>query len=299
MDKFAAMHAFVEIVDQGSLSAAAEKLDRSLPTMTRALAALEAQLGAKLLVRTTRRMSLTEEGRAYLGLCRRILADVGEAESVIGNLQAEPQGEIRVTAPVLFGQLNVAPAVTRFLKRYHKVRVDLVLLDRIVNPLEEGMDVAVRIGRLPDSSSIAIPVGQVRRVVCASPALIDQHGTPERPDELSALPTIDSSGADSIPPWRFAVGDQVRGYRIQSAFKCNQKAAAVQTCVDGLGFGQFLSYQVEREVRDGALRVVLEAFEGPPWPVNIVYPDAQLMSARLRVFVDYLKTELRERPDIG
>jgi DNA-binding transcriptional LysR family regulator len=299
MDKLSAMRAFVEIVDRGSLTAAGEALDKSLPTVVRTLAALEEELGVRLLRRTTRRMSLTEEGRAYLDRCRRILVDVAEAEQALVSERAEPQGEIRATAPVLFGQRHVAPAVSDFVQRFQRVRVELLLLDRVVNLIEEGIDVAVRIGPLADSSMIAAPVGHVRRVVCASPELLDRVGTPERPETLADQPCVRFLGIAPGSTWHFREGRRDLPVRVEGPFTCNQAGASVDACAAGLGFGLFLSYQAEPLVRAGKLRVVLEAFEPPKLPVSVVYPDARLMSTRLRAFVDLLKEGLKGRPELA
>lgn len=299
MDKLSAMRAFVEIVEHGSLTAAASALDRSLPTLVRTLAALEEELGVRLLRRTTRRMSLTEEGRAYLDRCRRILADVEEAEQALVSDRAEPRGTIRATAPVLFGQLHVAPAAGEFLRRHPRVEVELLLLDRVVNLIEEGIDVAVRIGPLADSSMIAVPVGHVRRVVCASTALLDRVGIPETPADLAERPCVRFRGLTSTSSWRFREGRRDVSVRVQGPFTCNQAGASVEACAAGLGFGLFLSYQVADRVDRGELRLVLREFEPEPLPVSVVYPDARLMSTRLRAFVDWMKSRLRERPEIA
>jgi len=302
MDLLAAMRAFVTIVDTGSLTAAAAALDRAPPTMVRTLATLEEELGIRLLVRTTRQMALTEEGRVYLDRCRRILADVEEAGLAVASSDAEPHGQIRVTAPVLFGQRHVAPAITRFVRRYAKLDVDLLLLDRIVHLVEEGLDVGIRIGPLQDSSMIAVPVGHVRRVVVASPDLLAKFGGVERPEELSSRPCVVHHGSAPGGGWRFRNPASSRheplAVSVSSRFASNQATAVVGACVESIGFGCFLSYQVEPEVRDGRLEVLLEAFEPEPLSVQIVYPDARLMSSRLRCFVDSMKTDLKGRPEI-
>jgi DNA-binding transcriptional LysR family regulator len=298
MDMLAAMRAFVAIADEGSLTAAAGALDRAPPTMVRTLATLEEHLGVRLIHRTTRRMSLTEEGHVYLERCRRILADVDEAEQAIVSADSEPRGEIRVTAPGLFGQLHIAPAVTEFVRRHPQVRVDLLLLDRVVNLVDEGMHVGVRIGRLPDSSMVAVSVGHVRRVIVASPDLLARDGTPEHPSEFANRTCIGHHGLAPQGRWTFHEDGSDFSVRVPTAFSCNVASAAVDACSTGLGFGCFLSYQVEREVREGRLHVVLEDYEPPPFPVQIVYPDARLMSPRLRVFIDELREHLRARPEI-
>ncbi len=296
MDKLAAMRTFVEIAHRGSLTAAADALDRSPPTMVRVLAALEEELGARLLARTTRRMSLTEEGRVYLDRCERILADVEEAERAVVARDAVPQGEIRVTAPVLFGQRHVAPLVATFLEAHSRVRVELLLLDRVVNLVEEGLDLGVRIGALDDSTMIAMPVGRMRRVVVASPALLDAHRIPTHPSELADLPCVAFRGLAAGARWSFREQDRDLTISVDGSFGCNQVRACVEACARGLGFGQFLAYQVDAEVREGALRIVLAEHEVAPLPVSLVTPHARLMTPRLRVFVDWLKAGLHESP---
>ncbi len=295
MDKLEAMRTYVAIVDRGSLTAAAEALGRSLPTVVRVLAALEEHLGARLLRRTTRRMSLTPEGQTYLERCRRILNDVEEAEGSLVRAQSEPRGDIRMTAPVLFGQMHVAPAVSAFLRRYSEVRVELLLLDRVVNIVEEGIDLALRIAHLADSTMIAVPVGRVRRVVCASPAMLDADGTPAHPRELSQRPCVRFRGIAPGDLWTFAENGRELSIKVAGNFSCNQALAAVEACAAGLGFGLFLSYQVEALVRAKRLNIVLEEFEPPPIPVSLVYPEARLISTRLRALIDWLKKALAER----
>lgn len=292
------MRAFVEIVDRGSLTAAGEALDRSLPTMVRTLATLEQSLGAVLLRRTTRRMSLTEEGRTYLERCRRILADIEEADALVGSGRGEPRGELRVTAPVQFGRMHVVPAMSDFVRRFDGVRLDLLLLDRVVDLVHEGIDVAVRIGPLADSSMVAVAVGDVRRVVCASPELLRAIGDPERPEVLSAQPCVRFSGVGSALSWHFQDEGRPLAVPIEGRLTTNHASAAIEACVAGLGFGMFLSYQVEPEVRAGRLTRVLRDFEPEPMPVSLVYPGARLMSARLRAFLDWMKPRLRARREL-
>jgi DNA-binding transcriptional LysR family regulator len=274
VNKLSAMQTFVAIVDAGSLTAAADALGKALPTVVRSLALLEEELGVRLLQRSTRRMSLTAEGRAYVDRCRRILADVEEAEQAVSNQQAVPSGELRVTAPVLFGQRKIAPAVTSFLQQYDQVKVELLLLDRVVDMIQEGIDVGIRIAALHDSSMIATRVGEERRVVVASQHLLQRVGTPSHPRELANLPVVRFHGLAPAPA-------------------CNQAAAAVEACAEGLGFGRFLAYQVEQQIAEERLQVVLSDFEPPPTPVHIVFAHARLMSPRLRVFVDWMKDRLQ------
>lgn len=292
MNKLAAMQTFVAIVDAGSLTAAAETLGRSLPAVVRSLALLEQELDSRLLRRTTRRMSLTEEGRTYLERCRRILADVEEAEQALSSGHSEPRGQIRVTAPVLFGQLKVAPAVTSFLRKYDRVKIDLLLLDRVVDMVDEGIDVGIRIAPLEDSTMVATRVGEVRRVVCASPKLLKHEGVPRHPRDLADAPSVHFYGLSTAPVWKFSEKGKSVSVPVDGRFSCNQAAAAVDACVAGLGFGRFLSYQVEDAVARKELRVVLESFEPPPIPIHVVFAHARLMSPRIRAFVDWMKAEL-------
>jgi DNA-binding transcriptional LysR family regulator len=298
MDKLLAMRSFVAIVDHGSLTAAATALGRSLPTMVRTLAALEESLGTRLLRRTTRRMSLTAEGQGYLERCRRILGDIEEAEASVTRAQIEPRGLIRMTAPVLFGQMHVAPALTAFLRRFDEVQVELMLLDRVVNLVEEGIDLAVRIAHLTDSSMVAVPVGRVRRVVCASPALLRNQGLPAHPRELSERPCVRFRGLNPGDSWSFQDAGREISVRTRGSFTCNQAAAAAQACAEGLGFGMFLSYQVEPLVRTGSLQLVLADFELPSIPVSLVYVQDRLVSTRLRALLDWLKQTLGARSEV-
>lgn len=290
------MRAFVEIVDHGSLTAAGKALNKSLPTMVRTLADLERDLGVVLLRRTTRRMSLTEEGRVYLERARSILADVAETEELVRLGKGTPRGRLRVTAPVQFGRMHVTPAVTTFLQGYPSVQVELLLLDRVVDLVQEGLDVAVRIGPLGDSGLVATRVGRMRRVVCASPAWLREHGSPEHPRDLAEVPCVGFTGlgfAEMGALWRFRDGDRDLSQRIRGRFSVNDVAAAIEVCVAGLGLGSFLEYQVAPAIRDGLLQVVLAAYEPAPLPVSLVYADARLMSPRLRAFLDVAKKQLR------
>lgn len=292
MDKLTAMRAFVEIADRGSLTAAANALGKAQPTMVRTLATLEAALGTRLLRRTTRRLSLTEEGRGYLARCRQILNDVEDAERALVTGETEPRGTLKITAPVTFGQWHVGPAVFDFLEQYPKVEIELLLLDRVVNLLEEGVDLAVRIGELADSSMIASQVGDMRRVVVASPELLARVGEPDKPEALKVHPCVHFRGLASSNNWRFKTANGEWSVPVQGPFTSNQAIPAVEACASGLGFGHFLAYQVAPWVRSGKLRIVLEDFESVPAPVNLVYTDARLMTPRLRVLLEFMKARL-------
>lgn len=293
MDKLQAMNTFVQIVDRGSLSSASEALDTSLSSVVRTLAGLEKSLGVRLLNRTTRRISLTEEGRHYLERCRRILAEVQDTEHALSAKEQEPSGLLKVTAPVAFGQLYVAPIVSRFLERHRRMQVELVLLDRVANLVEEGLDVAVRISHLSDSSIVAVPVGELRRVVVASPALLRTTGTPKHPRDLAKLPCVRCTALMPGTTWHFVENGRTLSVQVGGPLACNQAAACVEACVAGLGFGMFISYQVRRQMEAKQLKVVLTDFEPAPLPVSLVFPHARLLPSRVRAFVDFAAEELR------
>jgi len=293
MDKLKAMQAFIHIAEQGSLTAAAQVMESSLPAMVRTLAGFEAELGVRLFNRTTRRISLTEEGRRHLESCRQLLAALADAEAALSADAAEPAGHLTITAPMLFGQMHVAPAVTRFVQQYEKMRCSMVLLDRVVNLLEEGIDVGIRIGEPEDSSLVAQNVGRIRRLVVASPAWLRRHGVPRHPKDLLKANCVRVT--DHSPTWG-PFNDQGRPLRlaVSGNLEFNQIAPAVAACAAGAGFGSFLSYQVAPFLKTKQLRTVLEDFEPPPRPINVVYPHARLLPMRTRVFIEWMKQELKE-----
>jgi DNA-binding transcriptional LysR family regulator len=286
------MQAFVQMADRGSLTAAARALESSLPAMVRTLAALETSLGARLFNRTTRRIALTEEGRIYLDHCRHILAAINDAESAIADALPEPTGHLTITAPVLFGTLYVAPAVTRFVQRYPQVKCSVMLLDRVVNLHEEGIDVGIRIGELSDSTLVAQKLGSIRRVVVASPAYLRTHGTPQRPQELlqhNCVRFVGSSGQW----WTFRDNDKTFNLSVDGNLDCNHAAAAIDACVAGVGVGMFISYQVAPHLADNSLELLLENYETSPRPVHVIYPHSRLLPARTRLFIEWIKQEIK------
>jgi DNA-binding transcriptional LysR family regulator len=293
MDKLQAMTTFVRIVERGSLTGAAEALGTSLPSVVRTLAALEQALGVRLMNRTTRRLHLTDEGSQYLDQCRAILAAVRDAEDALAARRVEPQGRIAITAPVLFGRRFVAPLVNAFLARHAATRAHLLLLDRPVDVVQEGIDVGVRIGVLADSSLVAIPVGALRRVVCASPAYLRRHGVPRAPDDLRTHVAVRFAGLTPGSEWRFRVGRRSVAVAVPARLECNQVDAAVAACEDGVGIGMFLSYQVAAAVAAKRLRYLLPDCEPPAVPVNVIYPHSRLPSATVRAFVDLAVPVLR------
>ena len=293
MDKFVAMKTFVRIVETGSLTAAADVLDTSLPTVVRTLASLERELGVSLLKRTTRRIHLTDEGTQYLERCRDILAATQEAEDVLVARRTEPVGKLSVTASVLFGRRYLAPVLHDFLRRHPKVTADVLFVDRLVNLVEEGIDVAIRIAHLKDSSLVAIPVGRVRRVVCASEQYLRRHGVPQVPNDIRQHSCVRHVGLVPRSEWHFRTGNRHVSIPITCIITSNEIDSAVNACVDGLGLGMFLSYMVAPYRKDGRLRYVLEKFETEPIPVQVVFPQARLMSNKVRAFVDDCVATLR------
>jgi DNA-binding transcriptional LysR family regulator len=291
MDKFRAMNTFVQIADAGSLTAAAWAMGSSLPSVVRSLAAYEAALGVRLFNRTTRRIALTEEGRRHLESCRQLLAAVEDAESALKDDATEPAGKLTITAPVLFGQMHVAPIVTRFVQRHPAMRCRVFLVDRVMNLLEEGIDLGIRIGNLDDSSLVALRLGEIRRVVVASPAFLRAQGQPAHPNDLLKANCV--RVVDHTPTWGlFREGGKTFKLTVSGNLEFNHIAPAVQACASGAGFGQFLSYQVVPLLQQGQLQTVLEGFEDAPLPIHAVYPHARLLPARIRAFIDFLRQEL-------
>jgi DNA-binding transcriptional LysR family regulator len=293
MDKLKAMQVFIHIADEGSLTAAARAMESSLPATVRTLAALEAHLGVRLFNRTTRRISLTEEGRRHLESCRQVLAALDDAEAALTAEAGEPAGHLTITAPMLFGQMHIAPAVTRFVQQHPQMRCSVVLLDRVVNLLEEGIDVGIRIGKLEDSSLVAQPVGHIRHLVVASPAFLRRHGVPQHPKDLLKANCVRVT--DHAPTWG-PFNDQGRQLRlaVSGNLEFNQNAPAIAACAAGVGFGMFLSYQVAPFLQSKQLRIVLADFEPPTRPISVVYPHARLLPKRTRVFIEWIKKELQD-----
>jgi len=294
MDRLQAMTTFVQIVKKGSLTAAADALDTSLPSVVRTLASLERHLGVRLLNRTTRRIHLTDDGAQFLERCHTILSEVEEAEAALTSRQTEPQGRLTITAPVVFGGRYVTPIVNEFVRRYSNVNVDLLLVDRFVNLVEEGLDVAVRVAQLRDSSLVAIPVGQARRVICASPHYLRRHGTPRVPQDVGRHRCVRYTGLAPRDEWHFRIGRRSVNIPITSVICCNHIDSALDACINGLGLGMFFSYQVVPHRKAGELRYVLEEFEIEPLPIQVIYPHSKLLSTKVRAFVDECVKQLRK-----
>ncbi|MBN8751169.1 HTH-type transcriptional regulator DmlR [Xylophilus ampelinus] len=291
MDRLKAMHTFVQIAEQGSLTRAADAMGSSLPAVVRSLAALEAHLGARLFQRTTRRIALTDEGRRYLASAREVLLAADAADRALSDEAREPAGHLTVTAPVLFGHMHVAPAIVRFMQQHPQIRCTVLLHDRSVNMLEEGIDVGIRIGPLEDSSLVAQGLGTIRRMVVASPAwLRARGGAPAHPREL-AHESVVHGRVDGPSHWTFHERGKAFNVPVTSRLAFNHLAPAIEACAAGMGLGMFFSYQVQGHVADGRLQKVLEDFEPPPRPVSVIYPHARLLPARTRAFVDWMRRE--------
>lgn len=299
MDRFHLMSVFAAVAEEEGFSAGARRLGMSPPAVTRAVAALEDALGVKLLNRTTRYVRTTEAGQRYLEDARRILAEVDAADEAAAGVNAEPRGHLAVTAPVLFGRMFVMPGIVEYLERYPEAEVSAVFLDRIVNLLEEGLDVGVRIGELPDSSMRALRVGSVRLVLCVSPGYLTRHAPPGTPQDLLEHSTIASSAGSDALHWRFESSSGNRSLRIKPRLTVTTNDAAIEAARRGLGVTQLLSYQIAPQVAAGELDIVLEEYEPAPRPIHIVHREGRYASAKVRAFVDLMAERLRADPALN
>jgi DNA-binding transcriptional LysR family regulator len=290
------MSMFLNAVEKGSLSAAARDMRVPVPTLSRKVADLEALLGTRLLTRTTRKLILTDAGVAYAESARRILEQVDEAERQAAGEFTTPRGELVVTAPVLFGRLHVLPVIADFLARFPEVNVRLMLGDRNVNLVDDQIDMAVRIGKLPDSGMIATRVGSMRRVVCGSPELIERHGVPRTPEELSRLPCVASIGVQTLASgWRFRLPGTTAEIEVPIFPRLATTAeAAVDAAIRGVGFVCLRHYQVVDAVKAGKLRIVLKKYETEPVPIHLIHATRGQMPLKMRRFLDFAAPRLRK-----
>lgn len=296
MDRFDAMSVLVAIVDGGSLSAAGRRLNVPLATVSRKLADLEAHLKTRLITRSTRRLELTDAGRDYLEACRQILEQVDEAERAASGAYTKVKGRLVVAAPIVFGRLHVVPVAAAFLEAHPEVDIQLRLGDRNVNLIEEHVDVALRIGTLPDSSLVAMQVGDIRRIVCASPAYLERYGTPHSLSELAAHSCITFDGLEAATAWVFAGDDGHKHHaRVRSRMTVSTADAAIEAAVLGLGLTRVLSYQVADALQDGRLVRVLTDHEPPAVPASLIYPGQGRLPMKTRAFIDFATGRLRER----
>jgi DNA-binding transcriptional LysR family regulator len=295
MDRLEAMRILLLSVDKGSFTAASRELRMPLATVSRRVSELETHLGTRLLVRTTRKLALTDPGRAYLASARRILDDVEEAERIAAGEFQVPRGELVLTAPVLFGRLHILPIVTAFLAAYPRIDVRMHLSDRNLDLIDEHIDMAARIGKLPDSSMVATRVGSMRIVVCASPKLLAGHGEPKSPEGLAALPCVSFTGLSPVSAWPFRLpGASAMQVAIGPRLSVSTAEAAVWAAVQGVGATRVLHYQCADALRDGSLRLILAEFEVDPLPVHLIHAARGDLPLKMRVFLDFAVPRLRQ-----
>ena len=293
MDRFHAIQTFVKVAESGGFAAAARELAMSPPAVTRAVATLEEHLGTRLFVRTTRSVRLTEAGSRFLQDGKRILSDLEEAEEAAIGSHAAPTGELRVTAPVLFGRMFVTPILGDFLDHYPMVSCQTLFLDRVANLMDEGIDIAIRIGELPDSSLIALRVGTIHRTLFAAPAYIKEHGLPQRPRDLASHRLIQSLAMAGGNEWSFQENGKPFSIKAPSRIRMNTNDAVIELALRGWGISRLLSYQIAPCIADGRLQAVLTDFELPPMPIHIVHQEGRMVSAKVRAFVNFMAERLR------
>ena len=286
MDRLETMTILLRVVDRGSFSAASRDLGVPLATVSRKVNELEAHLGTKLLVRTTRKVALTDAGSAYVASTRRILDEIDETERIAAGEFHVPRGELILTAPILFGRLHILPIVTEFLAAYPQINVRMLLTDRNLHLIEDHVDMAVRIGPLPDSTMIGTRVGSMRTVVCASPKLLAEQGVPKSPEDLAGLPCVNFEFLSPASAWPYMP--------IRPRLSVTTAEAAVWAAAQGLGVTRVLHYQCADAIKDGSLRIILANFEVEPLPVHLLHAARGALPAKLRVFLDFAAGRLRE-----
>jgi DNA-binding transcriptional LysR family regulator len=298
MDKLQAMTTFVTVVETEGFASAARKLNVSPSVVSRVMTELEEHLGVRLLTRTTRVVRVTDAGAAFFEDCRRILGEIELAELSAAGANQTPRGQLTVTAPVLFGKMYVVPLAQDYLTRYPAVNLNCWFLDRVVNLVDEGIDIAVRIGELPNSSLQAIAVGKVRRVLCASPAYLEAHGVPQRPEDLGSHVTIQATNLTPAPEWRFRVDGRSVSVPIQPRLVTTTNDSAIAAALGGMGLARVLSYQIAQELAEGTLRIVLPEYEFAPWPVHVVHREGKHVNQKVRAFIDLAVETLRARASL-
>lgn len=297
IDRFEAMSILIDVVERGSFSAVSRERRIPLPTVSRKVAMLEEHLGVKLLTRSTRRLALTDAGEAYVSAARRILEQLSDAEARAAGEYNSPSGEIIVTAPASFGRQYVLPVVTEFLAAYPSIRVRLLLSDSNAHLIDEHIDMAVRVGRLPDSSLTAMSVGEMRAVVCTSPKLLAAHGTPIRPENLSQFPILSFDRVTPSKKWAFRdLGTRkVLEVSVEPRLSVSTADAAVEAAIEGAGATRVLHYQCAGAVLAGALKIILRDFEPEPLPVHLLHPQAETLPFKTRAFLDFAAARIRSR----
>jgi DNA-binding transcriptional LysR family regulator len=298
MDKLQAMTTFVTVVETEGFASAARKLNVSPSVVSRVMTELEEHLGVRLLTRTTRVVRVTDAGAAFFEDCRRILGEIELAELSAAGANQTPRGQLTVTAPVLFGKMYVVPLAHDYLTRNPAVNLNCWFLDRVVNLVDEGIDIAIRIGELPNSSLQAIAVGKVRRVLCASPAYLEAHGVPQRLDDLASHVTIQATNLTPSPEWRFRVDGRSVSVPIQPRLVTTTNDSAIAAALGGMGLARVLSYQIVQELAEGTLKVVLPEYEFTPWPVHVVHREGKHVNQKVRAFIDLAVEALRARASL-
>ncbi|MDI4661994.1 MULTISPECIES: LysR family transcriptional regulator [Cobetia] len=295
MDRLQTLEVFVAVADAGGFAAGSRALGMSAPSVTRGINALEARLGTRLFTRSTRRVRLTEIGQRYLEDARRILAELQAAEDSVSGAATRPTGVLRITCPTEFGRLHVMPLLMEYLERYPEMRAEVVMVDRVVNMIEEGFDIAVRIGSLPSSGLSALRVGSVRRVVCGSPAHFAREGIPNSLEALAAQRIIASSNLGAGKEWRFGREGEY-AIRISPRLTMSSIAACIEAARSGWGITRVLSYQVGEDLVAGRLQAVLEELEPPALPIHLLHSEGRGAVAKVRTFLDFAAERLRANP---
>lgn len=295
MNRFEAMSVLLAVVDQGGFSAAARHLRMPLATVSRKVADLEALLKIRILNRTTRRVELTDQGRSYVASCRRLLADLDEAERKASGEYTAPRGQLVITAPVSFGRLHLLPIVSDFLQAYPDIDVQLLLSDRVADLLEEHIDISLRIGKLPETSMKAVKVGEVKQIVCASPDYLKRRGTPKTLRDLSKHDCITHQSLMSATAWSFLVNKRRHDIAVHSRLAVSMADAAVTAAIAGVGITRLVSYQVAAAIREGSLVPLFAQHEPAALPVHLLHSGQRIIPLKLRAFLDFATPRLRQR----
>jgi DNA-binding transcriptional LysR family regulator len=295
MDRLEAMSAFVAVVEAGGFSAAARRLGSPLTTVSRKVADLEDHLRVRLLTRTTRKVTLTDTGQMFFQRCRQLLHELGESERLASGEYQSLRGSLTISAPLALGRLHLAPIISEFLTAYSEIDVDLQLSDKITNIVEDGIDVALRVGQMPDSNLKALKVGSIRYVVCACPSYLARRGTPSKPSDLQSHHCVTFTGLEGSKEWTFRTGRKVERLTVRSRLAVNTAEAAADAANAGIGITRLLCYQVSDAVLDGRLKLLLRKFEPAPLPVSLVSPDARIIPQKLKAFMDFVGPRLKAR----
>jgi DNA-binding transcriptional LysR family regulator len=295
MDRLEAMSVIIAVTETGSFSAASRRLRTPVATISRKVAELEARLKAQLFQRSSRQMTLTDAGRSYIEACKRIIEQVDDAEREVSGEYRIPKGDLAVTAPWGLGHMHLVPVTVEFLGAYPEIALRLVLTDRVVNTVDENIDVSIRIGNLPDSNLIATRIGTVRFVICASPGYLAARGLPKEPGELGDHDCITIDDITAQRTWKFAKGNREIDVPIRSRLRVTDSEAAIEAAIAGAGITRVMSYKMEAARRAGALVPMLENFELPPLPMHIIYAERKPMPLKLRAFLDWVTPRLKAR----